>query len=373
MKYISKKTVRMASVSLAVSLACINQGVQAADYIAPISGLPGQIKLDNVSLINTNGSINGSTGAILQALDANPLNAGQVFEVANILPGTGSEDASFTVIDDKLFIPKLLEGALLSYNLQLVKSSSLPLQFTVTTLSSGVQGPTGLTGATGPQGPIGLTGATGAQGPIGLTGPAGATGATGAQGPIGLTGPAGATGATGAQGSIGLTGPAGATGATGAQGSIGLTGPAGATGPQGAAGSSATLYDAVIGTMSSANPAFVIFAFDSATNKYLSTQSRSNGGGNHAKAVSDCSAPYRLPHAYETQLIIQARLKAVANNTGTSIENDVAQNIMTTQWTQTRSDNSNNFFYIIQNGGQIAPSSVQNFYNINCVLETGTP
>lgn len=49
----------------------------------------------------------------------------------------------------------------------------------------------GLTGATGAQGPIGNTGATGA---AGSTGTPGSTGATGPTGSVGSTGPTGATG-----------------------------------------------------------------------------------------------------------------------------------------------------------------------------------
>ncbi|NOT85460.1 MAG: collagen-like protein [Methylococcaceae bacterium] len=324
MKYLSNRTFRMASVSLAVSLVCLNHGVQAADYIAPISGVPSQIKLYNVSLVNTNGSINGSTGALLQALDANPLNAGQVFEVVNIVPGIGNEDASFMIINDKLIIPKLLEGALLSYNLQLVKSSSLPLQFTVTMLSSGVQGPTGLTGATGTQGPIGLTGATGPQGPIGLIGatgpqgPIGLTGADGAQGSTGLTGADGAqgsiglTGATGAQGPIGLIGatgpqgPIGLTGADGAQGPIGLTGADGAQGPLGLTGATgaqgpigligATGPQGPIGLTGATGPQGAIgltggIGFNFSGSSGSNIASTPIGGANNCFAISGISAP----------------------------------------------------------------------------------
>ena len=115
---------------------------------------------------------------------------------------------------------------------------------------AGAQGPAGADGATGPAGPQGpagsdgATGATGPQGPIGLTGPAGpqgpagSTGPAGATGPAGPQGPAGSTGATGPQGPIGLTGPAGNDGAPGPQGLIGLTGPAGADGVAGLNGKS---------------------------------------------------------------------------------------------------------------------------------------
>ena len=65
---------------------------------------------------------------------------------------------------------------------------------------------------------------------IGLPGPTGATGAQGPSGPSGAQGPMGSAGSTGPQGSIGLTGPQGATGPAGANGSAGATGATGAAG-----------------------------------------------------------------------------------------------------------------------------------------------
>jgi len=108
---------------------------------------------------------------------------------------------------------------------------------------SGINGPTGPSGAIGYTGP---TGASGVTGPTGSPGTAANTGATGSTGPTGLNGPQGPTGAPGTAVNTGATGPAGApggptgptglrglTGPTGAQGSAGITGTTGPTGLQG--------------------------------------------------------------------------------------------------------------------------------------------
>lgn len=127
-------------------------------------------------------------------------------------------------------------------------------------LTSGQQGPAGVTGpqgpavyltaepgedgepgAPGPIGPQGPQGPTGSQGPQGLQGPAVyLVGEDGEEGPIG---PPGLQGPQGSQGLIGVTGPQGPSGPavyleaeTGEDGPIGPPGIAGAQGPQGPQG-----------------------------------------------------------------------------------------------------------------------------------------
>ena len=109
----------------------------------------------------------------------------------------------------------------------------------ISTLSRGLTGDTGLTGAEGPAGVTGADGAIGDTGLQGDTGLAGAVGADGASGDMGPTGPAGADGAigdAGPAGGVGPTGIAGAVGADGASGAMGPTGIAGAVGADGATG-----------------------------------------------------------------------------------------------------------------------------------------
>ncbi|MEQ1635818.1 MAG: hypothetical protein ABL903_03940 [Methylococcales bacterium] len=181
-------------------------------------------------MVNNDGSNSGSAGALLRALDSQPLYGGQIFQLANTFSAARNEDAVFTGSDGKVIIPKLMQNSLLSHNLVLLKTNTTPLQFTVTGLSSSsysngaetkvifnqgipgtatAKGDKGDTGATGAKGDKGEKGATGAQGPIGLTGPAGTSGGASAKGEKGDKGDKGDTGAKGEKGDSGTGGSGG--------------------------------------------------------------------------------------------------------------------------------------------------------------------
>ena len=109
----------------------------------------------------------------------------------------------------------------------------LPQPFSAGVGEPGPQGPPGIQGATGPTGPAGPTGTSGPQGPQGVPGPQGIAGPEGPEGPAGVTGPQGSQGPQGLPGATGAQGPQGPQGVPGAQG---LTGPEGPHGPQGVPG-----------------------------------------------------------------------------------------------------------------------------------------
>ncbi len=272
-------------VSLAVTAVLFGNGeVYAASYNSSL----GEIELKNVAGFNNDGNALFSTYGKLIPVDGGTLHGGQIWKVTDMLAPTGTQDATYTNIDGKLFIPNLVQDAFVSYNVTFLLTNPIALEFTIIELTTSSfnngsetkvvfnQGPKGATGATGPQGSKGDSGDIGPQGPVGLQGPQGLqgiqgpVGSNGLQGAIGPTGATGATGATGKSVLSGTTGPSasdgtqgdfwydttskmmygpkgatgwdpgvlisGATGATGATGAAGATGATGVQGPIGATG-----------------------------------------------------------------------------------------------------------------------------------------
>lgn len=109
---------------------------EAAQYSVPTLGTSGQVQLDNVTITGDGSANDSSTGTLLKALDNHPLHTGQVFQLEKTFAATGSEDATFNTVGGKVNIPALVESALVSHSLQLSRTNTAPLQFTVTKLNS---------------------------------------------------------------------------------------------------------------------------------------------------------------------------------------------------------------------------------------------
>ncbi|MEJ2423885.1 MAG: hypothetical protein P8101_05400 [Candidatus Thiodiazotropha sp.] len=176
-----------------------------------------EITLDHVAVTNIDGSTGDPVGATLVAQDGSGIHGGQVYQLEYLDASVGEQDALYTAVDGKVFIPNLIQDSLTTYNATLIVTRSTPMEFTVIDLTTSVyndgaevtvvfnRGPQGDPGPTGPEGAVGPAGPAGPAGATGATGPAGPTGAAGPTGPAGATGPAGPTGAAGAAGTDGNT------------------------------------------------------------------------------------------------------------------------------------------------------------------------
>ncbi|MFI3135639.1 MAG: hypothetical protein QX197_02565 [Methylococcaceae bacterium] len=221
--------------------------VDAASYVAPNSPATATMVFNNVEVNATQ-----HLAAFLSALDNLALHNGQVYQLmssSEVVNPAIVQDALYSEIDGKLYVPYLVQDGGTTYNATLLLTNSSPIQFTVintitTSLTSAgevvfTEGPPGPAGPAGADGKDGATGPAGADGKQGLPGTNGADGAVGAVGPAGANGADGAVGSVGPKGADGAAGPAGPkgdTGAVGLQGAAGTNGIDGAAGPAGPAG-----------------------------------------------------------------------------------------------------------------------------------------
>jgi hypothetical protein len=129
-------------------------------YAANYDSSSHSITLNNVQGLNKNAPT-FNTAANLQATDNAALHKGQTYKIASTGVAIGNPDARYTVEDNQLTIPNLLQDATTTLTATLQLTNPTTGELTVLEVGNMTLGTQGTKGDPGPQGPAGKDGAPG--------------------------------------------------------------------------------------------------------------------------------------------------------------------------------------------------------------------